>query len=59
MCFMKGIRFMNHSPIQKTVAPIHDEANIPTKNIKARDVTNPRPATIKKEVFNVEAYKNI
>ena len=50
MCFMKGIRFMNHSPIQKTVAPIHDEAKIPIKNIKSRDVTNPRPATIKRSI---------
>lgn len=45
MCFIKGIRLMNHSPTEKTVAPIHDEANTPTKNIKIRDVINPRPAT--------------
>lgn len=45
MCFIKGIRFMNHSPSEKTVAPIHDEANTPTRNIKIRDVTNPSPAT--------------
>ncbi|KAA8519060.1 hypothetical protein F0562_016166 [Nyssa sinensis] len=31
MCFTKGIRLMNHSPSQKTVAPIHDDATIPTK----------------------------
>lgn len=35
---------MNHSPIQKTVAPTHDEANIPMKKIKMIDVTNPKPA---------------
>ena len=44
MCLTKGIRFINHSPNKKTVAPIHDEANIPTKNIKINDVMNPRPA---------------
>lgn len=43
MYFTKGILFINHSPSQKTVPPTHDEANIPTKNMKASDVTNPRP----------------
>ena len=44
MCLTKGILFINHSPIQKTVAPTHDEANIPIKNTKISDVINPRPA---------------
>lgn len=43
-CFTKGIRFIIHSPNQKTVAPNHDEANIPTKNIKINEVMNPSPA---------------
>lgn len=41
---MKGILFINHSPNQNTVEPIHDEANIPIKNINTNDVMNPRPA---------------
>lgn len=44
MCFIKGNRFINHSPSQNTVAPSHDEANTPTKNMKRIDVRNPRPA---------------
>lgn len=44
ICFTKGIRFINHSPIKNTVAPNHDEAKIPTKKIKIIDVMNPRPA---------------
>lgn len=44
MCLTNGIRFMNHSPTQKTVAPIHDETKTPTKNTKSKDVTNPSPA---------------
>lgn len=43
MCFINGIRFINHSPSQKTEDPNHDEANMPTKNMKSIDVTNPRP----------------
>lgn len=43
-CFTNGILFINHSPSQKKVPPTHDEANMPTKKIKANDVTNPRPA---------------
>lgn len=35
---------MNHSPIQKTVAPIHDETKTPIRNTKANDVTKPSPA---------------
>lgn len=44
MCLTKGICFINHSPIQKTVAPTHDDANTPIKNMTISDVTNPRPA---------------
>lgn len=44
MCFTKGIRLINQSPIQKTVAPNHEEANIPMKNTKINDVMNPSPA---------------
>jgi len=35
---------MNHSPIQKTVAPIHDETKTPIRNTKANDVIKPSPA---------------
>lgn len=49
MLFMKGILFINHSPNQKTVEPIHEEANIPIKNINTKDVMNPRPAANMKE----------
>ena len=35
---------MNHSPIQKTVAPIHDETKTPIRNTKANDVMKPSPA---------------
>lgn len=45
ICLTKGIRFINHSPSQKTVAPIHDETKTPTKNTKTKDVTNPNPAS--------------
>jgi hypothetical protein len=44
-CFTKGIRFINHSPSQKMVEPIHDETKTPTKNTNTRDVTNPSPAS--------------
>lgn len=57
MCFTKGIFFMNHSPSQKTVAPIHDEANKPTKNIKVKDVTNPRPATGSIRLIRISLFK--
>lgn len=40
---------MNHSPSEKTAAPIHDETKTPTKNTKRRDVINPSPAN--KQVF--------
>lgn len=53
---MKGILFINHSPNQNTVEPIHDEANIPMKNINTNDVMNPRPtANMKKK----KVYKHI
>ena len=52
MCLTKGIFFINHSPSQKTVAPIHDEANRPIKNININDETNPRPAK-KNHLFNM------
>lgn len=45
MCFINGIRLINHSPSQKTVEPVHDETNIPTKNIKSSEVTNPSPVS--------------
>lgn len=44
-CLTKGIRWMNHSPSQKSVEPNHDETNIPTKNTKSKDVMNPSPAS--------------
>lgn len=44
ICLTRGIRFMNHSPIQKTVAPIHDETKTPIRNTKANDVIKPSPA---------------
>ena len=44
MCLMNGIRFINHSPSEKTVVPSHDEANMPTKNTNRTDVRNPSPA---------------
>jgi hypothetical protein len=44
-CLMKGIRFMNHSPSEKTVPPIHDETKTPTRNTKSKDVINPSPAS--------------
>jgi len=44
ICLTRGIRFMNHSPIQKTVAPIHDETKTPIRNTKANDVMKPSPA---------------
>ena len=57
MCFIKGILLINHSPSQKTVAPIHDEAKIPIKSIKSREVTNPRPAKRKK--YSMIPYKKM
>lgn len=56
MCFINGILLINHSPSQKTVAPIHDEANMPIKKIKKSDVINPRPAT--KRGKKKKPYKN-
>ena len=52
MCFTKGIHLINHSPSQKTEAPSHDEANMPTKNINNRDVMNPRPAPEYMKIFS-------
>lgn len=43
-CLTNGNFFIIHSPIQKTVAPSHDETKTPTRNTKTKDVTNPRPA---------------
>lgn len=48
MCFTKGIRLINHSPNQKTVAPSHDEAKTPMKNMNINDVMNPSPAETKR-----------
>ena len=44
ICLTKGIRFITHSPTEKTAAPIHDETKTPTKKTKSRDVINPSPA---------------
>lgn len=46
MCFTRGIRLMNHSPTSNTDAPIHDDTNTPTRNMKTKDVTNPSPANL-------------
>lgn len=40
----KGQSFYKPFSDPKIVAPTHDEANIPIKNMKISDVTNPRPA---------------
>jgi hypothetical protein len=50
-CFTNGILLINHSPTKKTVAPSHEEANIPMKSIKMSDVTNPRPGS--NNIYNI------
>lgn len=45
ICLTKGILFINHSPSEKTAAPIHDETKTPTKSTKSNEVTNPSPAS--------------
>lgn len=54
MCLTNGIRFINHSPSQKTEAPNHDETNTPTRNTKSNDVTNPSPAHKKIQELQVK-----
>lgn len=44
ICFINGIFFMIHSPIQKTVAPSQDDAKTPIRNTKSKDDINPNPA---------------
>ena len=55
ICLTNGIFFINHSPSEKTAAPIHDETKIPTNNTKSKDVINPSPAT-KNQVFLKRYY---
>lgn len=45
ICFTNGICFIIHSPIQKTVAPSHDDAKTPIRNTKIKDDINPSPAS--------------
>lgn len=49
ICFINGIFFIIHSPIQKKVVLSHDDAKTPIKNTKSNDEINPSPASGKKK----------